>query len=44
MLGYKPNIPGLKETIDTMMEILIKMDSRLNCIELEIKNIKKHIE
>jgi len=45
MLRYKPDnqLQELKETIDTMKEILIKMDDRLNNIENEIKYIKKHI-
>ena len=45
MFHYKPDnqLHELKETIETMKEILIKMDDRLNNIEHEIKYIKKHI-
>jgi archaellum component FlaC len=45
MFKYKPDnqLQELKETIDTMKQILIKMDNRLNNIENEIKYIKKHI-
>lgn len=45
MFHYKPDnqLHELKETIETMKQILIKMDNRLNNIEKEIKYIKKNI-
>ena len=45
MLKYKQHdeFKDLKDMVETMKNVLIKMDARLNRMEIEIKYIKKYI-